>query len=144
MARLKQIVVDSRRPPELARFWAAVLDDFELRAYGDAEIARLAALGLTPDTDPVVIVDGPYVEICFREVDPPPVTKDAAAPRRGDRRSWGGGPAARGPGRLDQAAVRDAHLDARSRGQRLLRRGRVARSVERRLPPFETTSTYGR
>jgi hypothetical protein len=45
MARLKQIVVDSRRPPELARFWAAVLDDFELRAYDDAEIARLRRSG---------------------------------------------------------------------------------------------------
>jgi hypothetical protein len=75
MARLKQIVVDCRHPAELARFWAAVLDDFELRAYDDAEIARLAALGLTPGTDPVVILDGPYVEICFQEVDPPPVTK---------------------------------------------------------------------
>lgn len=36
---------------------------------------RRPALGLTPDTDPVVIVDRPYVEICLQEVDPPPVTK---------------------------------------------------------------------
>jgi hypothetical protein len=75
MARLEQIVVDCHHPARLAHFWAAVLDDFEVRAYDDAEVARLAALGLTPDTDPVVVLDGPHVEICFQKVDPPPVTK---------------------------------------------------------------------
>lgn len=45
MARLKQIVVDSRHAAEPARFWAAVLDDFEVRAYDDAEIARLRRSG---------------------------------------------------------------------------------------------------
>jgi hypothetical protein len=34
-------------------------------------IARLAALGYTPETDPNVIVDGPHVEICFQEVEIP-------------------------------------------------------------------------
>ena len=75
MARLKQIVIDCQHPAGLARFWAAALDDFEVRVYDDAEIARLAALGFTPETDPVVILDGPYVEICFQKVDPPPLTK---------------------------------------------------------------------
>ncbi len=53
----------------LARFWAAALDDFEIRAYDDDEIARLAAIGRTPDTDPCVILDGPMLEICFQEVE---------------------------------------------------------------------------
>ncbi len=68
MARLKQLVVDSAKPSALARFWEAALDDFEIRAYDEAEIARLASLGRTPQTDPCVIVDGPGLEICFQEV----------------------------------------------------------------------------
>ncbi len=68
MARFTQLVVDSRGPASLARFWAAALDDFEIREYDDAEIARLAAIGRTPETDPCVILDGPTFEICFQEV----------------------------------------------------------------------------
>jgi hypothetical protein len=75
MAWLKQIVIDCYHPARLARFWAAALEDFEVRGYDNAEIARLGALGFTPDTDPVVILDGPHVEICFQKVDPPPMTK---------------------------------------------------------------------
>jgi Glyoxalase-like domain len=75
MARLKQIVVDCHHPAGLGRFWAAALDEFEVRAYDEAEITRLAALGFTPETDPVVILDGPGLEICFQKVDPPPVAK---------------------------------------------------------------------
>jgi len=44
MARLTQIVVDSRDPSSLARFWAAALDDFAIGAYDDDEIARLASI----------------------------------------------------------------------------------------------------
>jgi hypothetical protein len=69
MGRLKQIVFDCDTPSALARFWAAALDDFEVRRYDDEEIARLAACGYTPETDPGVIVDGPHVEICFQKVD---------------------------------------------------------------------------
>ncbi len=68
MARFTQLVVDSRAPVALARFWAAALDGFEVRPYDDAEIARLAELGRTPETDPCVIVDGPTFEVCFQEV----------------------------------------------------------------------------
>jgi hypothetical protein len=68
VARFTQLVVDCRSPASLARFWAAALDDFEIRAYDDAEIARLAAFGRTPETDPCVILDGPTFEICFQEV----------------------------------------------------------------------------
>jgi len=69
MARLAQIVVDSTSAPALARFWAAALDGFEIRPYDRAEIERLAALGLTPETDPTVLVDGPTLEICFQQID---------------------------------------------------------------------------
>jgi hypothetical protein len=76
VARLKQLIVDCDHPAALARFWAAVLDDFDLRPYDDAEVARLAALGATPDTDPVVILDGPGLELCFQRVDVQQVEKN--------------------------------------------------------------------
>ena len=69
MARLKQVVFDCGTPSSLARFWAAALDDFDIRPYDDQEIARLASLGYTPETDPGVILDGPDLEICFQQVD---------------------------------------------------------------------------
>src|SRR3569623_2081227 len=65
MAKLKEIVVDADNPAKLARFWAQVAEGYAVRAYDEAEIARLAALGLTPDTDPVVMVDGPGPPLCF-------------------------------------------------------------------------------
>jgi Glyoxalase-like domain len=37
-ARLTQIVVDCQHPAPLARFWAAVLDGFDVRGYDDAEV----------------------------------------------------------------------------------------------------------
>lgn len=67
MAKLREIVFDCERAPELARFWAAVLDGYAVRAYDAAEIARLAALGLTPETDPTVLVDGPGPSFCFQQ-----------------------------------------------------------------------------
>ncbi len=75
MAVLEQIVVDCREPSVLARFWAAALDDFEIRAYDDDEIAHLASIGRTPETDPCVILDGPTLEICFQEIEVPVATK---------------------------------------------------------------------
>jgi len=66
MARLKEIVVSCASPQRLARFWAGVLRDYMVRPYDAAEIARLAAAGLTPDSDPVVMVDGPGPSLCFQ------------------------------------------------------------------------------
>jgi hypothetical protein len=68
MAFLKQIVIDCEHPAGLAQFWSAALDNFEIRPYDDEEMARLATLGFTPETDPVVFVDGPGIEICFQKV----------------------------------------------------------------------------
>lgn len=120
MARVKQLVVDSAKPSALARFWAAVLDDFEVRAYDEAEIAHLASLGRTPKTDPCVIVDGPGLEICFQEVDATPSAKrpthldveviDRAAENDTAHRAR----------RFDRPRLRHPHLDARPRRQRLL------------------------
>lgn len=76
MGTLKQIVIDCRHPARLARFWADALDGFEVLAYDDAEIERLAALGLTPETDPCVIVVGPGIELGFQQVDVPAVAKN--------------------------------------------------------------------
>jgi hypothetical protein len=69
MGHLKQVVVDCGKPSALARFWAVALDEFEIRPYDDEEIARLASLGYTPETDPGVILDGPHLEICFQQVE---------------------------------------------------------------------------
>jgi hypothetical protein len=68
MAALDQIVFDCDRAPALARFWAAALDGYRVRDYDAAEIARLARLGLTPETDPTVLVDGPGPSLCFQQV----------------------------------------------------------------------------
>jgi hypothetical protein len=66
MGKLKEIVVDAEHPAALARFWVEVLDDYAIRAYDDEEIARLAKLGFTPETDPTVMVDGPGLSFCFQ------------------------------------------------------------------------------
>ncbi len=59
MARLRDIVIDARHPAALARFWAAALAGYAIRPYDEAEIARLAEIGLTPETDTAVAIDGP-------------------------------------------------------------------------------------
>lgn len=65
MGRLKEIVIDCDVPSRVARFWAEALDNYAVMPYDKEEIARLAALGLTPETDPVVLVDGPGTRLCF-------------------------------------------------------------------------------
>jgi hypothetical protein len=54
-------------PPALARFWAAALDGYRVRAYDAEEIARLARLGLSPETDPTVAVDGTGPTLFFQK-----------------------------------------------------------------------------
>jgi hypothetical protein len=70
MAKLKEIVFDAEHPARLARFWAQVLEGYAVRAYDDEEVARLAALGLTTETDPSVMVDGPGPSLCFQLAGP--------------------------------------------------------------------------
>ncbi|WP_152362935.1 VOC family protein [Microlunatus speluncae] len=68
MGTLREVVIDCRHAPSLARFWAAALDDYDVLPYDDAEIARLAGLGLTPETDPTVAVGGPMPTLFFQQV----------------------------------------------------------------------------
>ena len=53
-----QITIDAASPHQLARFWAAALPGYRIRPYDEAELERLAALGLTPETDTSVPIDG--------------------------------------------------------------------------------------
>ena len=87
MAALREIVIDCRHPASLARFWAAVLDGYEVLPYDEAEIARLAALGFTPETDPTVGVGGPGPTLFFQLVPESKIAKnrvhlDVEAPDR--------------------------------------------------------------
>lgn len=69
MGRLREIVFESEDPAALARFWAQLLDGYDVRPYDDAEIARLTSLSLTLETDPTVLVDGPGPSLCFQRVE---------------------------------------------------------------------------
>lgn len=69
MGAIHEIVFDCDKPAVLARFWASLLDGYAVRAYDEVEIAKLAALGFTPETDPTVMVDGPGPSICFQNVE---------------------------------------------------------------------------
>ena len=89
MGVLREIVFDSDHPSRLARFWAELLDGFDVRPYDDAEIARLAERGLTPETDTNVMVDGPGLKLCFQKTDTPSARKnklhlDVVTERRAD------------------------------------------------------------
>ncbi|GAA0915289.1 VOC family protein [Virgisporangium aurantiacum] len=64
MSGLEAIVLDCRGAAALARFWEVALG-WRIRPYDDAEVARLAALGLTPETDPMVAVDSPDGSLTF-------------------------------------------------------------------------------
>jgi hypothetical protein len=69
VAQLRDIVVDCARPSALARFWAAVLDGYAVAPYDDAEVARLAALGIDDlEDDPTVLVIGPGPRLFFQLV----------------------------------------------------------------------------
>lgn len=68
MVHIRDIVIDSQNPAQHARFWAEALEGYDIRPYDEAEIARLAELGLTPETDPTVMVDGPGPTLCFQQM----------------------------------------------------------------------------
>lgn len=74
--QIKEVVFDCTWPARLARFWAAALEGYAVRPYDEAEIARLAALGFTPETDPTVMVDGPGPTLCFQRVDKPDLARN--------------------------------------------------------------------
>jgi Glyoxalase-like domain len=60
MARLHDVVIDSRHPASIARFWAALLDGYQVAPYDEAELARLRDAGtFDPEDDPGVLVEAP-------------------------------------------------------------------------------------
>jgi hypothetical protein len=60
MARIHDVVFNSRHPASIARFWAAALDDYEVAPYDQAELDRLRSIGITdPEDDPNVLVEAP-------------------------------------------------------------------------------------
>ncbi len=76
MARIREIVIDALAPAALARFWAAALDGYAVRPYDEAEIARLASVGRTPETDPSVALDGPGPTIFLQETSAPKAARN--------------------------------------------------------------------
>ena len=77
--RLRSIAIDCRWPAGLARFWAAVLG-YQVAPYPADELARLAAIGRTPESDPEVCVEPPRPGagpvLYFNEVPEPKVAKN--------------------------------------------------------------------
>ena len=60
MARLHDVVFDSRHPASIARFWAAALDGYAVAPYDEAELARLHGMGILDlEDDPSVLVEAP-------------------------------------------------------------------------------------
>ena len=79
MAHLHDVVFDCRRPAPLARFWAAVLDDYDVAPYDEAEIERLRGIGIDDvEDDPSVLVEAPGVapRLCFQLVPESKVVKN--------------------------------------------------------------------
>jgi glyoxalase superfamily protein len=72
VAFIKDIVFDSPHPASAARFWAQVLDDYEVAPYGEEELARLRSMGINdPEDDPAVLLvgrDGKLPRIFFQLV----------------------------------------------------------------------------
>jgi hypothetical protein len=77
MSGIEGIVLDCRHAAKLAQFWEVALG-WRIRPYDDAEIARLAARGLTPQTDPMVAIDSPDGSLTFflQEVPEPKTGKN--------------------------------------------------------------------
>jgi hypothetical protein len=58
VATIRDLVFDSPYPARIARFWAAVLDGYDVAPYDDAELTRLRAAGITDlEDDPSVLVE---------------------------------------------------------------------------------------
>jgi hypothetical protein len=76
MASINDVVVDCARPAALARFWAQVLDGYQVAPYDRAELDRLRAAGIDdPEDDPTVLVEaGPGRPRFFFVLVPEPKT----------------------------------------------------------------------
>ena len=78
MIRLKDVVIDCQHPASLARFWAGLIDDYDVAPYDDEELARLANLGVTDlEDDPgVMVVGSSALRLYFQRVPEPKVAKN--------------------------------------------------------------------
>ncbi len=79
MARLHDIVFDCHHPAGLARFWAQAMDGYSVAPYDDAELERLAAMGVDDvEDDPTVLVEAPgrRPRLFFQRVPEPKVVKN--------------------------------------------------------------------
>jgi hypothetical protein len=79
MAKIHDVVFDCAHPASLARFWAAVLDDYEVAPYDEAELARLRSKGIDdPEDDPTVLVVAPGIRprLFFQLVPEPRTVKN--------------------------------------------------------------------
>jgi hypothetical protein len=58
VATIHDVVFDCAHPASVARFWAALLDTYEVAPYDEAELARLRSEGIDdPEDDPSVLVE---------------------------------------------------------------------------------------
>ena len=80
MARIRDVIFDSRHPASLARFWAMVLEGYEVAPYHQAELDRLHAAGIDdPEDDPAVLVEAPAggsPRVWFQRVAEPKLVKN--------------------------------------------------------------------
>ena len=79
VARLHDLVFDSHHPASIARFWAAVLDGYDVAPYDEAELARLRGMGIfDTEDDPNVLIEAPGVQprIFFQQVPEEKVVKN--------------------------------------------------------------------
>lgn len=77
MARLADIVFDCSHPASLARFWAEVLDGYEVAPYDDEELERLRGIGVFDvKDDPSVMLLGPGPRVFCQRVPEGKVAKN--------------------------------------------------------------------
>jgi Glyoxalase-like domain len=80
VAEIRDVVFDSRHPASVARFWALVLEGYEVAPYDQAELGRLHAMGIDdPEDDPTVLVEplaGGTPRLWFQRVPEPKRVKN--------------------------------------------------------------------
>lgn len=80
VAYVADIVFDCDRAASLARFWATVLDGYEIAPYDEAEMERLRSLGIDEvENDPTVLVQpnaGTGLRFWFQKVPESKVAKN--------------------------------------------------------------------
>lgn len=79
MARIHDVVIDCTHSASTARFWAAILDGYDVAPYDAAELERLRGLGIfDTEDDPTVMVEAAGVRprLFFQAVPEPRTGKN--------------------------------------------------------------------